>query len=56
MFVNSGAVIDEKVTLYDSEGYPSDQQRVEKRYSDVGDINRHVLRLNGYKNYKITVD
>ena len=48
--------LDVKVTLYDSEGYPADQQRVEKMYSDVGDINRHVFKLDGYKNYRITVD
>ena len=45
-----------KVTLYDSEGYPAGQQRSEKNYSDVGDINRHVFKLNGYKNYRITTD
>ena len=48
--------LDVKVTLYDSGGYPADQQRDERTYSDVGDINRHVFRLNGYKNYRITVD
>lgn len=45
-----------KVTFYDSEGYPAGQERNEKSYSEVGDINRHVFKLNGYKNYRITTD
>lgn len=45
-----------KVTLYDVDGYPAGQQRDGKKYSDVGDINRHVFMLNGYKNYRITTD
>lgn len=45
-----------KVTLYDVDGYPAGQQRDGKQYSDVGDINRHVFKLNGYKNYRITTD
>ena len=45
-----------KVTLYDSEGYPAGQKRVAAKYSDVGDINRHVFNLNGLKNYRITTD
>lgn len=48
--------LDVKVTFYDSEGYPAGQERNEKSYSDVGDINRHVFKLNGYKNYRITTD
>ena len=48
--------LDVKVTFYDSEGYPAGQQRNEKSYSDVGDINRHEFKLNGYKNYRITTD
>ena len=45
-----------KVTLYDAEGYPAGQKRLAMNYTKVGDINRHVFKLDGYKNYKITVD
>ena len=45
-----------KVTFYDSEGYPAGQKRVAAEYSDVGDINRHVFNLKGFKNYRITTD
>ena len=45
-----------KVTLYDAEGYPAGQKRLAMNYTKVGDINRHVFKLDGYKNYRIMVD
>ena len=45
-----------RVTLYDEAGYPADQIRDSQSYDNRGDINRHVFKLNGYKNYRIEAE